>query len=141
MFTPDNHDASGRLEFVIQHLVEMCAGIELFIPPQIETGLCQRFGQLLDAAWTGGDCRPQSSGAAQAAAAQGGINDRQRGDPAADTADFNDATVGNLRLDYLVPSANLEVTGCGVFWPAEGEDGHDLAGVSDHRLVWLDIRL
>ena len=33
------------------------------------------------------------------------------------------------------------VTGCGVFWPARGEAGHEWVEVSDHRLVWLDISL
>ena len=64
-----------------------------------------------------------------------------RGHPALDTSDFNDEYTGNLRLDYLLPSANLEVTACGVFWPAADESGHDLVDASDHRLVWMDIRL
>ena len=64
-----------------------------------------------------------------------------RGDPAADTADFNDTYTGNLRLDYLLPSANLDVRDCGVFWPAHGLLDFDPGEVSDHRLVWLDITL
>lgn len=72
---------------------------------------------------------------------QAGINQQQKGDPASDTADFNDEFTGNLRLDYLLPGRELTVTGCGVFWPAAGQPGHDLIEVSDHRLVWLDIEL
>ena len=72
---------------------------------------------------------------------QGGINSEQRGNPAADTADFNDQFTGNLRLDYLLPSSDLPITGCGVFWPARGQAGHAAVEVSDHRLVWLDIAL
>jgi hypothetical protein len=98
-------------------------------------------GQLLDAAWIDAACIPLSTGGAEAARLQGGINNRQRGDPAADTSDFNDEYTGNLRLDYLLPAAGLGIRGCGVFWPARGEDGHHLASVSDHRLVWLDIEL
>jgi endonuclease/exonuclease/phosphatase family metal-dependent hydrolase len=97
--------------------------------------------QLLDAAWIDARCEPRSTGAVEAAERQGGINTQQVGDPAADTADFDDRYTGNLRLDYVLPSAGLEVLDCGVFWPASGEDGHDLAAASDHRLVWLDIAL
>jgi endonuclease/exonuclease/phosphatase family metal-dependent hydrolase len=96
--------------------------------------------QLLDAPWIDADCTPSSAGGTAAAAAQGGVNDSHVGDPAADTADFSDRTAGNLRLDYVLPSRGLDVAGCGVFWPAPGEPGHAAAGVSDHRLVWLDIR-
>lgn len=56
-----------------------------------------------------------------------------------------------LQLDHVIPSANLEVTGSGVFWPASFEAGHHLVydtkrgiakGVSsDHRLVWVDFDL
>jgi hypothetical protein len=84
---------------------------------------------------------PSSNGGTQAGARQGGVNRKHRGDPAADTADFNDDHAGNLRLDYLLPARGLRVLGCGVFWPAPTEDGADLADVSDHRLVWLDLAL
>ena len=98
-------------------------------------------GQLLFADWINGDCTPVSTGATQAAAQQGGINLKQRGDAASDTADFNDRYTGNLRLDYVLPSRNLRVGDCGVFWPAAGEPGHGLTKVSDHHLVWLDVFL
>ncbi|MGD8356731.1 MAG: endonuclease/exonuclease/phosphatase family protein, partial [Lysobacterales bacterium] len=97
--------------------------------------------QLLDAPWIDSGCVPRSAGAVEAAAAQGGANRGQRGDPATDTADFSDQQVGNLRLDYVLPSKGLHVIGCGVFWPAAGEPGHGLLSVSDHRLVWLDVQL
>ena len=82
---------------------------------------------------------PASEGGAAAAAAQGGANAGHRGDPRFDTADFNDEAPGNLRVDYVLPSVGLEITGAGVFWPAEGEPGADLIDASDHRLVWFDI--
>jgi len=85
-------------------------------------------------------CVPTSEGGRLAAAAQGGANLGQIGDPAADTADFAEDRVGNLRLDYVLPSIGLGVGKCGVFWPAPGQEGADLISVSDHRLVWLDIR-
>jgi endonuclease/exonuclease/phosphatase family metal-dependent hydrolase len=90
----------------------------------------------------------RSAGAVAAAAAQGGANARHRGDPARDTADWADGArgPGNLRVDYALPSADLTVTGGGVFWPAPGAPGADLVGggrratSSDHHLIWVDIR-
>jgi hypothetical protein len=88
---------------------------------------------------------PGSAGAPEAATVQGGANATQRGDPAGDTADFNDRVAGNLRVDYLLPSRDLTVCGGGVFWPRQSEPAAHLvwgdrpAPSSDHRLVWLDI--
>jgi len=45
---------------------------------------------------------------------------------------------GRMRVDYVVPTANLDVLQSGVFWPAER---HPLNGASDHRLVWVDVRI
>ena len=98
-------------------------------------------GQLLTFPLINASCTPLSSGGREASILQGGKNRQHRGDPAADTADFNDEHVGNLRLDYVLPSRNIAVRGCGVFWPAQGEEGHHLVDASDHRLVWLDISL
>ncbi len=86
-------------------------------------------------------CTPVSEGAAEASAAQGGKNLEQKGNPAADTGDFNDQWVGNLRLDYVLPSANLKLVGCGVYWPGQDQPGHNLINASDHHLVWVDIKL
>ncbi|MFI6815220.1 endonuclease/exonuclease/phosphatase family protein [Nonomuraea sp. NPDC050328] len=88
---------------------------------------------------------PASAGAAEAAALQGGANASHRGDPAQDTADFNDNAPGNLRADYVLPSKRLRVSGSGVFWPVRSDPLSRLTGVfpfpsSDHRLVWLDLR-
>jgi len=98
-------------------------------------------GQLLAFPLINAACIPMSSGGREASVIQGGKNRQHKGDPAADTADFNDEHVGNLRLDYVLPSRNIAVRGCGVFWPAQGEEGHHLVNASDHRLVWLDISL
>lgn len=95
--------------------------------------------QLLEAPWINAGCVPLSRGAAEATQFQGMVNLKQKGDPAADTADFDDRFTGNLRLDYLLPSTGLKVKDCGVFWPAPGDPEHALSGVSDHHLVWLDI--
>jgi len=109
--------------------------------PQDGDSVDNAIGQLLNAGWIDSDCVPVSKGAEEAAKIQGGVNAEQRGDPAVDTADFNDKFTGNLRLDYLLPSSGLPVSACGVFWPARGEAGHPWVEVSDHRLVWLDISL
>ena len=87
------------------------------------------------------DPRPESDGGAFAAGADGRANAAHRGDPRQDTADFSDGSVGNLRVDYALPSANLVVRGSGVYWPAPGEPSDELAGVSDHHLVWVDVTL
>ncbi|MDO6541074.1 endonuclease/exonuclease/phosphatase family protein [Photobacterium sanguinicancri] len=60
-------------------------------------------------------------------------------------------SVSGLRLDYVIPSANLAVNNSGVFFPSSSEDGYHLVydkdlgaskGVtSDHRMVWVDLDL
>lgn len=95
--------------------------------------------QLLNHARVNAACEPASQGAAAASVKQGGKNLDHKGDPAMDTGDFNDEYTGNMRIDYVLPSVTLNIAGCGVFWPAEGEPGYDMADVSDHHLVWLDI--
>ncbi|MFB2842389.1 endonuclease/exonuclease/phosphatase family protein [Aeromonas jandaei] len=56
-----------------------------------------------------------------------------------------------LQLDHVIPSANLNAVKSGVYWPASFEAGYHLVydaklgiakGVSsDHRLVWVDLKL
>ena len=64
-----------------------------------------------------------------------------RGDPAHVTSNFTARGHGCLRIDYALPSRGLTVTDGGVFWPAPGEPGGEAVTASDHRLVWIDIRL
>ncbi len=97
--------------------------------------------QLLEHPKINASCEPGSGGGEEASSTQGGKNLEHKGNPATDTGDFNNEHVGNMRLDYVLPSATLKVTGCGVFWPAEGESGHELVDASDHRLVWVDIEM
>lgn len=76
-------------------------------------------------------------------------------------SDCSDSTVLNritstfgLRVDYAIPSSDLNITGSGVFWPASFEDGYMLMNdkrvgdrgngkdiSSDHRLVWIEAKL
>ena len=89
------------------------------------------------------DPAPASTGGPAAAAAQGGANAAQRGDPALDTVDWgDDPGPGNLRVTYLLPSADLAVGGAGVLWPPPGDPlAATVAAASRHRLVWLDLQL
>lgn len=89
------------------------------------------------------DPRPRSDGAARAGAASG-ANARHVGDPGLDTADWRDGDdgPGNLRVDYVLPDARLDVTGAGVLWPAPGAPlAAEAATASAHRLVWVDVDL
>lgn len=92
------------------------------------------------------DPLPTSEGAVEAAALQGGANLAHEGDPAYDTADFSDTAPGNLRADYVLPSKDLRVLDAGVFWPVQADPLFRLTGVfpfpsSDHRLVWVDLKV
>ncbi|OKH27390.1 phytase [Chroogloeocystis siderophila] len=94
---------------------------------------------------------PNSEGGVDAAIRQGGANDDHISDPAYDTADFADTTPGNLRVDYVLPSQNLEITDASVFWKTSDDPLFRLVGdfdpnlasfpSSDHRLVAADVRL
>ncbi len=90
------------------------------------------------------DPAPESPGAAAAGPRPG-----LAGPPARHTADWPDgpSDPGNLRVDYALPTADLEILGTGVFWPAPGDPLARLTArrgrreaSSDHRLVWLDLR-
>lgn len=87
------------------------------------------------------DPLPKSSGGALEA------TPNHLGDPALDTADWREpaeeiAGPGNMRVDFVLPSAEITVTDAGVFWPGPGQSGHALAlAASRHRLVWVDLRL
>ncbi|MGY3438722.1 MULTISPECIES: endonuclease/exonuclease/phosphatase family protein [unclassified Marinovum] len=63
-------------------------------------------------------------------------NPAQTGDPALDTANWNDPVPGNLRVDYVLPSAGLQVIDSGTLWPAPGSRA---AEASRHALVWVDL--
>ena len=82
---------------------------------------------------------PGSAGAVAASAAQPG-NESHRSPAAQDTADFSEPP-GNLRADYVLPSRSLPIRDSAVFWPAPGQPYADLVTASDHRLVWVDVRV
>lgn len=60
---------------------------------------------------------------------------------ATDSVDWPEPSPGNLRVDYVLPSASLTVTGTGIYWPAEGDQGAaEAVAASRHRLVWVDLK-
>ncbi|HRN60965.1 MAG TPA: endonuclease/exonuclease/phosphatase family protein [Luteimonas sp.] len=81
---------------------------------------------------------PRSEGARLAAAADGGANAAHAGAHAHDTGRFG-PKVGNLRLDYVLPSTGFAAKAAGVFWPPPGDPDAELAAASDHHLVWVDL--
>ncbi|TMV94185.1 endonuclease/exonuclease/phosphatase family protein [Thioclava sp. BHET1] len=78
--------------------------------------------------------------APRSAGAQGAADPAHQGEAALDTVDYEGP--GNLRVDYVLPSAALSVTGAGVIWPSpEAPLAEAAARASRHRLVWVDIAL
>ena len=107
---------------------------------------------------------PESAGGTAAAtypSNNGAANQSHDGDPRFDTADFSDSAPGNLRVDYVLPSANLDIQDAGIFWPVDSNTGvanttgelFDLVGTynnpglyaglpsSDHKAVWVDVQV
>lgn len=63
-----------------------------------------------------------------------------------DTVDWREPRPGNLRVDYILPSADLIVLNSGVFWPAPESKGSDWVEQAQslgtrHKLVWIDLSL
>jgi Endonuclease/Exonuclease/phosphatase family len=70
----------------------------------------------------------------------GRVEPRHAGDPALDTVVYDD--IGGLRLDYVLPSAEVKVLAAGVLWP--GPDDPllaDLTAASRHFPVWVDLEM
>lgn len=109
--------------------------------------------QLLGSSAINAGVTPFSAGGAEQSFRQGGANIGQVGNPAFDTADFADAAPGNLRVDYVLPSADgFRPLDAGVFWPQESDPTFPLVGAydpalpggfpsSDHRLTYADLQL
>lgn len=91
---------------------------------------------------------PAPSSAGGAALAGAAVNAGHRGAAALDTAHWPQTPgPGNLRVDYVLPSAGLDLHGAGVFWPAPDDPLAALLYTSSdkqasrHRLVWVDLAL
>lgn len=62
--------------------------------------------------------------------------------PRLDTVEWPAPGPGAMRVDYILPSADLKVTDAGVFWPQDGAEEAAIAQqASRHRLVWVDLML
>jgi endonuclease/exonuclease/phosphatase family metal-dependent hydrolase len=81
---------------------------------------------------------PESNGAVESGLLVGRGNIGQKNPPAQDTGNFG-PRIGNLRLDYVLPSQEFRVIASGVFWPKVGETGSEWIDVTDHHMVWLDL--
>ncbi len=64
----------------------------------------------------------------------------QNGDPALDTALYDG--LGGLRVEVILPSADLTVERAGVFWPSDNDPlAATLATASRHRPIWVELTL
>ena len=62
----------------------------------------------------------------------------QNGVAALDTALYAD--IGGLRVEQVLPSADLKITGAGVLWPPDTDAfAPSLAAASRHHPVWVDL--
>lgn len=129
-----NHDEAA---FWLHHLPD--APFVLLGNPNLDLvdgdGRPQAMTALLDHAQD-----PQPRGAFQPD--QTGANAGQGGDPALDTAVYDPAGPGNLRVDYTWPDKGLRVIASGVIWPEPGDPlAPAVEAASNHRLVWVDVDL
>lgn len=93
--------------------------------------------QLTDSAMFNHSVVPSSAGGVEDSQLEGGINNSHQGNPAFDTADF--LGPGNLRVDYVLPSANMGIADAQVFWPLQNDPLSRLHDTSDHVPVWVDV--
>ena len=99
--------------------------------------------QLLDLPFVNTKLTPTSEGAVEQAILQGPPNVVATAQY--DTADFAEPP-GNLRADYVLPSRQLKLLDAAVDWPTTGDPDFAQVGTypfpaSDHRLVWIDVRV
>lgn len=94
---------------------------------------------------------PAAQGAMRPSSAGGVSHGARRSRPVAAAQASYWTHLRGLRLDYVLPSRDLQVQGSGIFWPATAEPGREwladsrdqdrAALSSDHRLVWVDLLL
>lgn len=117
---------------------------DLNADPNDGSGTAPAIKQLLESPRIQSGFIPSSRGGVEASQLQKRANVEQNGDPQHDTGDFNDREPGNLRVDFVLASQTLKITGGGVFWPTLEEMKSlevDIKEASDHHLVWLDVQL
>ena len=107
-------------------------------------GIQSGINRLLESKKINNRFTPVSQGAVEASRLSGQANLNHRGDPSYDTGDFSDRNPGNLRIDYVLPSADIKIVSGGIFWPTKEESKSlpiDVSDASDHHLVWIDIQI
>jgi endonuclease/exonuclease/phosphatase family metal-dependent hydrolase len=61
-----------------------------------------------------------------------------------DTGSLATASFGprrEMRIDYVLPSSNFVVNSSAVFWPAKTDPDYELITATDHRMVWVEVKL
>jgi Endonuclease/Exonuclease/phosphatase family len=129
----DDKNQCGGLERTARFVI---AG-DLNADPADGDGVRGSIQQLLEHPRVLKHAAPESEGAVIAAQNTGEANLKHKGKPEHDTGDFG-PKVGNMRLDYVLPSANMKIKNSGVFWLKPDVAGHAWMDASDHRLVWVD---
>ncbi len=97
--------------------------------------------QLLNHPLLQGNYSPTGEGGKASGEKHAELNGDQKGDPSHDTSDFSGDEYGNLRVDYVIPSKGLTIIDGGVYWPKGDKPEATAVKASDHRLVWLDLKV
>lgn len=64
---------------------------------------------------------------------------RPGGEPREATVHWPRVTPPDMRVSYVLPSRDWQVSGSGVLWPMEGADAELASVASRHRIVWVDL--
>ena len=132
------YDDNGKKGGLADDALFVIAG-DLNADPQDGDSFNQAILQLLNAPRINSALAPTSLGGSHFSKLQAGANQRHKGNPAHDTGDFNDRSVGNMRIDYCLPSKSLTLKKNGVFWPLPEQPAGEAVKASDHRMVWIDV--
>ena len=64
------------------------------------------------------------------------------GNAALDTVAWPEDGPGHLRVQYILPSSDIQVEDAGVHWPPNGAPGFEDAAIAGpHHMIWADITL
>ena len=141
----------------VLNILAFQAGPPLFDGPEDRNGLCNadeiRLWQLLfDGSLgptptaplniAGGANLDPDRGDGRRSAITALLTDPRLQDPRPSSVEAGQNTVewqraGRMRVDYLLPSSDLDIVDAGVHWPSD----HSGTLASRHRLVWIDIAL
>ena len=114
---------------------------DLNCDPVDGSGLRGTMQQLLEHPRVNASFTPQSEGGPLTVAKFPDQFTKNHGEPAHVTSNFTGEGHGCLRIDYALPSRGLEVVNAGIFWPKPGDPGADAITATDHRSVWIDVKV